>query len=111
MLPLPFLETGKKYKVCCGKVICSGCIHAVTLRDNGVGLCPFCRTPTPTSASEEEMIEMYNKRVEVGDAHAMYILGSCYDAGSHGLLQHRAKALEHWQQAGELGNVLCLLLW
>ena len=49
MLLLPSLDTGPKYKSCCGKDICSGCIHAVQIRDGGVGLCPFCRTPTPTT--------------------------------------------------------------
>ena len=29
MLLLPSLHTGSKYKSCCGKIICSGCIHAV----------------------------------------------------------------------------------
>jgi TPR repeat protein len=101
MLTLPSLDTGSKYKMCCGKMICSGCIHAVEMRDNGVGLCPFCRTPTPTS--EEEMIEMYKKRVEVGDAEAIFGLGCCYSEGLYGMTRDRAKALELWQQAGELG--------
>ena len=29
MLLLPSLNTGWKYRSCCGKTICSGCIHAV----------------------------------------------------------------------------------
>ena len=49
MLPIPTLSKGSKYKICCGKRICSGCIYAVALRDGGIGICPFCRTPTPTS--------------------------------------------------------------
>ena len=102
MLPLPSLDTGSKYKACCGKDICSGCIHAVQMRDNGVGLCPFCRTPAPTS--EKEMIEMYKKRIEVSDATAMLILGCCYDEGSFGLAQDHEKALKLWHQAGELGS-------
>ena len=66
MLPLPSLITGYKYKTCCGKRICSGCIHAVKIRDGGVGLCPFCRTPTPSI--DEEILEEMKKRVELGDA-------------------------------------------
>ena len=46
MLPLPSLLTGRKYRSCCGKIICNGCIHAVQMRD-GTGMCPFCRTPAP----------------------------------------------------------------
>ena len=38
MLLLPSLYTGYKYKGCCGKRICSGCIYAVDKRDDGVGL-------------------------------------------------------------------------
>jgi TPR repeat protein len=102
MLPLPLLITGFRYKVCCGKVICSGCIHAVFLRDNGVGLCPFCRTPSPDS--EEENIKRIKKRVEAGDAEAIFGLGCYYLTGEFGLPQDHGKALELWQQAGELGN-------
>jgi TPR repeat protein len=101
MLPLPELETGRKYKSCCGKTICSGCIHAVAKRDGGVGLCPFCRTPTPTS---EEIVEQIKKRMEIGDAEAIYEMGICYSNGSRGLPQNLAKALELWHRAGELGN-------
>ena len=102
MLPLPSLDTGFKYKVCCGKSICSGCIHAVRLRDKGVGLCPFCRTPTHTS--NEEGIERLKKRVEAGDVLAIFELGFCNEEGVYGLPRDRAKALELWHKAGELGN-------
>ena len=101
MLPLPLLYTGHKYYSCCGKEICSGCVHAVVLRDEDEQKCPFCRTPAPDS--EEEAIEINKKRVEVGDAEAMYILGSCYSEGTYGLPRNRAKALELWNQAGEIG--------
>ena len=100
MLPLPTLETGKRYKSCCGKKICSGCIHAVRIRDS-VGLCPFCRTPTPTP---EGTIEQYNKRGEMKDAKAMYGLGCWYAHGSRGLPQDYNKALELWHQAAKLRN-------
>ena len=29
MIQLPTLDTGRTYNSCCGKTICSGCIHAV----------------------------------------------------------------------------------
>ena len=100
-LPLPLLGTGSKYKVCCGKSICSGCIHAVRLRDNGVGLCPFCRTPAPDS--EKGLVKQTKKRVEVGDAGAMFNLGYFFSKGSYGLPQNHDKALELYRRAGELG--------
>ena len=46
---------------------------------------------------------MYKKLVEVGDATAMTSLGLCYDNGGCGLRRDRAKALELWHKAGELG--------
>ena len=101
MLLLPSLHTGSMYRSCCGKRICSGCIHAVSIRDGGVGLCPFCRTPSPTP---EEMIEQMKKRVELGDAQAIYNLGVFYSEGLYGLPQDHAKASELYHQAGELGH-------
>ena len=101
MLLLPSLHTGYKYRACCGKMICSGCIYAVKIRDGGVGLCPFCRTPTPKS---EKLVEQIKKRMEVDDAVAIYDMGGCYSYGLHGLPQDHAKALELWHRAAELGN-------
>ena len=101
MMPLPSMDTGFKYKTCCGKEVCSGCIHAVRLRDNGVGLCPFCRTPTHTS--NEEGIERLMKRVEAGDVVAIFELGYCNEEGVFGLTRDHTKALELWHKAGELG--------
>ena len=77
ILPLPSLYTGYKYRACCGKIICSGCIHAVEKRDGGVGLCPFCRAPTPAS---EELLKQTKKRVN--DAENIHNLGCCYYEGS-----------------------------
>ena len=88
MLLLPSLHTGSKYSACCGKRICSGCIHAVEKRDGGVGLCPFCRTPAPTL---DELVEQTKKRVEFGDAEAIYGLGCFYTSGDYGFPQDYAK--------------------
>ena len=103
MIPLPSLHTGHRYKSCCGKIICSGCIHAVAIRDGGVGLCPFCRSPAPKSINEE-ILEQIKKRMEVGDDEAIRNLGCFYSAGVYGLPQVYAKALELWHQAAKLGN-------
>ena len=107
MLPLPSLHMGSKYFTCCGKTVCSGCIYA-PIYDNfgniigtGETKCPFCRTPGPTS--NDEMIKRLKKRVEVGDAQAIFVLGCFYDEAAYGLPQDREKALELWYRAGELG--------
>ena len=97
---MPTLDSGSKYKSCCGKVICSGCIHAVRIRDGGVGLCPFCRTPIPDS--DEDVIQRLNKRMEAGDAEAFSCMGFYYANGIRGLPQDHSKAIELYYKAGEL---------
>jgi len=100
-LRMPSLASAQTYMACCGKVICCGCIHAA--RDKkSASLCPFCRTPTPTS--EKEAVEEYMKRMEKNDAIAIRNLGAFYARGRCGLPQNEAKALELWHQAGKLGD-------
>ena len=103
---LPTLNTGWRYKSCCGKVICSGCYHAPVYDNQGNEVdnekCPFCRTPTPYK--DEEVNERTRKRVEANDAYAIYDLGCDYQNGKYGYPQDHTKALELFHQAGELGN-------
>ena len=108
MLPLPQLNTGHKYYSCCGKKVCSGCIHA-PIYDNlgniigtGENKCPFCRTPGSTSNDEE--LKRIKNRVKAGDVEAIFGLGCFYDKGMYGLPRDYAKALELYHRAGELGN-------
>ena len=101
-LRMPPMHTGYRYQTCCGKIICSGCIHAGAMLVGDDELCPFCRTPFPTS--NEEGVERIKKRVEVGDAMAIYNLACYYDEGKFDLPQDWDKALELWHRAGELGN-------
>ena len=102
---LPILETGSKYQTCCGKVICSGCMHAPLYDNQGNEVdnqkCPFCRTPHPTG---DEIIERLNKRVEVEDPLAIHNLGVFYRDGTNGFPQDDTKALELFHQLGELGH-------
>ena len=100
-LPLPLMSTGSKYQTCCGKVICSGCVHAVNKMDPDKK-CPFCRVPGPES--DEEFIERVKKRVEMGDANGIYNIGCFYYQGKYCITQDRAKALELWHRVGELGS-------
>jgi len=107
---MPSLPTGYRYKSCCGKQICSGCIHAPVYDNQGNKVdnekCPFCRTTTPES--NEEKIKRADKLVEGGYADAMNVLGSWYAEGKFGLPQDHAKALELYHRAGELGNATAL---
>ena len=107
MLPLPSLSTGHKYYECCGKKVCSGCVFAPTYDNlgniigNGGDKCPFCRTPA--TESDKENIKRLKKRIEVGDANAIFGLGCFYDNGMYGMTQDHEKALELYHVAGELG--------
>ena len=94
-LRLPYLASGRSYMACCGKLICSGCTYAPVYDNQGNEVdnqkCVFCRTPWP---NEEEMIKRLKKRVEAGDAYAIYNLGCYYDKGMYGIPQNYTKALE-----------------
>ena len=100
-LLLPKLITGWRYKACCGKTVCSGCIHAVQIRDEEK-LCPFCRIPA--TKSDEENIKRLKKRVHAGDVKAIQHLGSYYSNGAYNLPQDHAKGLELYHRAADLGN-------
>ena len=107
-LRMPTFHTGSTYKSCCGKVICSGCVHAPVYDNQGNEIdsqkCAFCRAEAPSSI--EEMIEWEKKRVEIGDPTAIYNQGVCYEQGSDGYPQNYRKALELWHRAGELGYAI-----
>jgi len=102
---LPILHTGWGYYACCGKVICSGCIHAPQYDNQGNEVdnekCPFCRTPTPYT--DEEDVKRFQKRVEAGDPIAMYNVGNYYRDGRLGFPQDMNKALELFHRSGKLG--------
>jgi len=105
-LRLPLPETGRRYKSCCGKTICSGCNHAPVYDNQGNEVadkkCPFCRTIFPKSV--EEGTEREKKRAENGDSIAIHSLGNYYRDGKYGFPQDHTKALELFHQAGELGH-------
>ena len=105
---LPMMPSGQTYMACCGKVICSGCIYTVQSRAYEAGrseedeICPFCRTPAPST--DEECIKQFKKRMEMNDANAILSQGGHYFNGLYGLPQNHAKALELWHRAAKLGN-------
>ena len=106
-LRMPYLVTGSCYMTCCGKIMCSGCRYASHHDNNGNAVdnnpkCLFCRAPYPSD--EKEAIRTFKKRVEAGDARAIYYLGCHYANGTYGLPQDYTKALELWRRAAELGD-------
>ena len=105
-LRLPTLDTGRRYKSCCGKIICSGCSYAPVYDNQGNKVddekkCPFCRTPASTS--EKESIERDKKRMEASDPIAVCNIGTFHSQGIRGFPQDHTKALEYWHRAGEVG--------
>ena len=98
----------RTYMACCGKTICNGCIYTVQSRAYEAGrseeddICPFCRTPPPSSHAE--LIKRYKERVELNDKNALYCLGCLYSKGKYGLPQDLVKALELWHRAAKLGS-------
>ena len=97
-LRMPSLWSGSKYMSCCGKTICSGCIHAVYMIGD---ICPFCRTQ---STSMEKANEMEIKQMEKNDPKAIHNQGSCYSEGKRGYPQDYSKAIEYWQRSAQLGH-------
>ncbi|KAL7528637.1 hypothetical protein ACHAXR_002545 [Thalassiosira sp. AJA248-18] len=101
-LRLPFDQSESRYQLCCGKIICLGCDYGdMIARASTEQICHFCRAPDATS--HEEAIERLQKRIEAGDAIAMYHLGYEYLSGDSGVPQDSNKALELWHQAAKLG--------
>ena len=112
MVRLPTLVTAQTYMVCCGNLICSGCLHAVQTtvlksrrreadRRKGIVLCPFCRVPSPTT--DEEIIKRYEKRIKLNDAMAIFNRAGHYAKGQIGMPLDHVKALKLWHRAAELG--------
>jgi hypothetical protein len=100
---LPSLGSGRVFRACCSKTICTGCDHAHDLQSSGSPTCPFCRTDMP---SAKEYIVLLEKRVNSNDAHAMYILGSTCIDGDEGLRVKKDmnKGLKLLYRAAEIGS-------
>ncbi|EJK53461.1 hypothetical protein THAOC_27107, partial [Thalassiosira oceanica] len=107
-----------KFKACCMKRVCNGCILEARRRGMN-GRCPFCRSPLPIDDASE--LAMIKKRVSKGDANAIYLLGQkyFYELGSldahyqlgcayyngDGVEEDKPMGIHHWQQAAMKGLV------
>ena len=88
--------------VCCMKRVCKGCDLATVQRgmnDN----CPFCRTLLPDE--DASILAMVQRRVDKGDADAIYFLGDQYYCGKLGLAMNMSRAIELFAKAAALGSV------
>ena len=85
-LPMPPGAENTTYKVCCGQVICCGCLVAAAHAENNAHCprCPFCRNTASTSDSI--LVKQNRKRMEEhNDAIAAYGLAGMYLFGNMGL--------------------------
>ena len=101
---LPMVDDANQnaFRSCCGKRICNGCTYAMEEEaGEEVELCPFCRTPAPTS--DEEEIQRLNKLMKKDIADAYHAFAGACITGSLGLPRDRKKANELMLRAGELG--------
>ncbi|EJK70938.1 hypothetical protein THAOC_07663 [Thalassiosira oceanica] len=101
LIGLPMHEHAKR-NVCCMKRVCNGCALAA-YRRGMYNSCPFCRTNLPTDEASE--LAMIQKRVDKGDAVAIYFLGNQYYYGMLGLARDVPRAIELWREAAELGSI------
>jgi len=65
--------------------------------------CAFCREPTPDSATAS--LALIQKRVDTGDAEAIYCLGNKYYFGLLGLQQDKSRAIQLFREAANHGSV------
>ena len=77
--------------------------------------CPFCRRALPTT--DEEIISVLRKRMELQDPHAYFNMAGYVREGLHGLPKDEPEAVSLLHQAAELGSAeacsdmfLCYLL-
>jgi len=93
------------YQVCCGKVLCCGCVlaaHEEVDKGKMKDLCAFCRMPTVYS--DEEYLKRLEKRLMLNDREAFYQLACAYRDGDLGLSKDNNKALELMDRAADLGS-------
>ena len=98
--PLP-IGNQKTFESCCGKVICNGCIYAMSMSEEGADLCPFCRTERTNS--NEEIIKRLKKLMDKDNGEAFLTLGGCYADGELDLAQDYRKANELFLKGAQFG--------
>jgi len=115
-LPMPYAPgacgVNTSYQLCCGKIICDGCLLVDTTddsddkRENTVinnNCCPSCQLPT--HYSNEDFMERCMKRMQLNDSLSYYTLGCAYNKGHYGLTKDMNKTLELWNKAADLGCI------
>ena len=92
------------YALCCGKSICCGCSlqHQIKSKEQAVSLtCAFCRTAPPQS--DEEIMVLRSKRIELKDPTALCNMAVDYGLGNRGLSVDEAKCIALLSESASLG--------
>jgi TPR repeat protein len=105
LLPESYGGKGQSCMVCCGKIICIGCVWAdamQSIRDviSG-GICPFCRATAPDSVTDA--LQLLDKWLEVNNHYAFYDIGAYYNV-SWTVVKNKSKAFEYFLHGAELGS-------
>ena len=79
---LPYEPGQATFELCCGKIICQGCIYAMTKEARQRGLCAFCRAPPATS--DAERVKQIKKLMDANNAYAFYNFAGWYARGLRG---------------------------
>jgi len=91
------------YYSCCGKSICGGCLFSFVESGN-IGKCPFCKAERiGLYSTDEDTVADMMRRVEANDVGAIYQQAGYYYSGLEGFQQDRAKAMDLYVRAAELG--------
>ena len=114
LIPLP-LDSYTTYMACCGKMICSACLHEhyraleITNRKRRKKelspldrSCALCREST--NKNDAEYAEQIKKRIDKGDAEAMITKAHWCRDGLRGLPKDEAKFLELMKKAADIGS-------
>ena len=109
LLPLPLEDSDNMFYECCGKRICSGCIHKhfMTLIKEGKERsrdmkCPFCRQ---SHLSGPQRIKALKKLMKNNEPQAFVAMSDKYKEGKD-VLQSDTKSLDMLIRAAELGYSL-----
>ena len=115
LVPLPRLNSERRYSTCCGNTICKACVmeHDASIKkQNDAGkkvtiTCPFCREQVPSRGLE--YARQLQSRCLQNDPIAFMLLGEQYRVGEHETPKDDLKALDCYIRAVELGNAVACI--
>ena len=113
LVPLPLVQSERRYSACCGNEICKACyienresINKQNEEKNPgkkVALtCPFCREPVPTTYLE--LLHQLQARCPQNSRNTLTATGELYQDGQYGSARDDLKALDCFIRAVELGS-------